>query len=129
MKHVRMGRMQVRIMKVLWEKQSASAREITDALGLEQAVAHSTVQTLLRKLEAKGAVRHEKIDRTFVFHPTVDRRSVARGATRELLERVFGGSAAGLVAHLLKEEKIPRKELQEIRNLIDDYDARQKGRP
>ena len=129
MKQVRMGRMQVRIMKVLWEKGSASAREITDALSREGVVAHSTVQTLLRKLEAKGAVRHEKVERTFVFSAAVDSRSVARGATRELLERVFGGSAAGLVAHLLKEEKIPRKELQEIRNLIDDYDARQKGRP
>jgi len=129
MKQVRMGRMQVRIMRVLWERGSASARKITESLGREKPVAHSTVQTLLRKLEAKGAVRHEKVERTFVFHPTVDSRSVARGATRELMERVFGGSAAGLVAHLLKEEKIPRKELEEIRKLINDYEARQKGRP
>src|SRR5689334_24415411 len=105
MKQMRMGRVQVRIMKVLWERGSASAREITGRLGEEGAVAHSTVQTLLRKLEAKGAVRHEKVERTFVFHPCVDSRSVARGATRELIERIFGGSATGLVAHLLKEEK------------------------
>ena len=129
MKQVRMGRMQVRIMKVLWERGAASAREITETLSREKTVAHSTVQTLLRKLEGKGAVRHEKVDRTFVFHPTVDSRSVARGATRELIERIFGGSAAGLVAHLLKEEKIPRKELEEIRKLIEEYETRQKGRP
>jgi BlaI family penicillinase repressor len=120
--------MQLRIMKVLWERRSANAREITEALSKERMVAHSTVQTLLRKLEAKGAVQHKTMDRTFVFHPTIDHRSVTRGATRELIERVFGGSAAGLVAHLLKEERIGRKELEQIRKLIDEHETRDKGK-
>src|SRR4051812_10483882 len=124
MKQVRMGRMQLRIMKVLWERGFASAREITEALSRERAVAHSTVQTLLRKLEAKGAVRHEVAERTFLFHPAVDSRRVTRAATRDLIERVFGGSAAGLVTHLLKEERIPPEELEAIRNLIDGHEPR-----
>jgi BlaI family penicillinase repressor len=128
MKQVRLGRMQLRIMRVLWERGSASAREITEALCREANVAHSTVQTLLRKLEAKGAVRHETADRTFVFHPSIDNKSVTRGATRDLIERVFGGSAAGLVAHLLKEERIGRKELDHIRKLIDEHESRNKGK-
>jgi BlaI family penicillinase repressor len=129
MKQVRLGRMQLRIMKFLWERGSANARQITEALSIEKPVAHSTVQTLLRKLEAKGAVRHEQADRTFVFHPTIDSQSVTRNATRELIERVFGGSAAGLVAHLLKEERIPRKELDAIRQLIDQHTSAKKGKP
>jgi BlaI family penicillinase repressor len=128
MTQVRLGRMQLRIMKVLWEKGSANAREITDALCRDEAVAHSTVQTLLRKLENKGAVRHETSDRTFVFHPMIDNRSVTRGATRDLIERVFGGSAAGLVAHLLKEERIGRKEMDQIRKLIEEHESRNKGK-
>ena len=129
MKQMRMGRMQFRIMQVLWERGSASARQITDALSRERAVAHSTVQTLLRKLEAKGAVRHEVADRTFQFHPAVDSQSVTRAATHDLIERVFGGSAAGLVTHLLKDDRIPPKELEAIRNLIDEHKPAKKGKP
>lgn len=116
----RMGRVQLKIMQVLWEKGRANAREITEALNLDQPTAHSTVQTLLRKLEDKGAIAHESVDRTFVFYPLVEEEGVAQTATRELVERVFGGSAAGLVAYLLKKERISRKELDDIRKLIED---------
>ena len=121
MPSTRLGRVQLRIMQVLWDRRKASAREITDTLNRSgPAVAHSTVQTLLRKMEEKGAVSHRTEDRTFIYHPLVDAPSVTRSATRDLIERVFGGSAAGLVAYLLKEERIPRSELQEIRRLIED---------
>src|SRR5262245_26007630 len=107
----RMGRVQLKIMQVLWERGRANAREITDALNLDQPTAHSTVQTLLRKLEEKGSIGHDVEDRTFVFYPLVHEERVAQTATRELLERVFGGSAAGLVSFLLQKERISRKEL------------------
>jgi len=129
MKQVRLGRMQLRIMRVLWELGPSNARRITEALSLAQPVAHSTVQTLLHKLEAKGVVRHEVADRTFIFHPTIDSRSATCSATRELIERVFGGSAAGLMAHLLKEERIAPNELSAIRELIDKQATEKKGRP
>ena len=118
----RLGRVQLRIVQVLWEKRRANAREITDALnrGAHGPIAHSTVQTLLRKLETKGAVAHDVEDRTFVFHPLVEEDCVKRGATRELLDRVFEGSAAGLVAYLLENERVSGKELAQIRELIDE---------
>jgi BlaI family penicillinase repressor len=120
MASTRLGRVQLRIVQVLWDRGKASAREITDALNhAGPAIAHSTVQTLLRKMEEKGAVGHRAEDRTFIYYPLVDAGSVTRSATRELIERVFGGSAAGLVAYLLKEERIGRSELREIRRLID----------
>ena len=120
MPSTRLGRVQLRIMHVLWDRKKASAREITDTLNQSgPPIAHSTVQTLLRKMEEKGAVGHRTEDRTFIYHPLVDAPSVTRSATRDLIERVFGGSAAGLVAYLLKEERIPRSELQELRRLID----------
>jgi BlaI family penicillinase repressor len=128
MKQMRLGRMQLQIMKVLWERGSASAREITEALSREKTVAHSTVQTLLRKLEDKGAVRHEVSERTFVFLAAVDSGSVTRNVTRDLIERVFGGSAAGLVAHLLKEERISAKELKAIRTIIDARSRAKEGK-
>ena len=115
----RLGRVQLMIMQVLWEKGRANARQITDALNLSEPIAHSTVQTLLRKLEAKGAVDHQAEGRAFVFYPLVQEDPVKRGATRELIEQVFAGSPSGLVAYLLENERVPDGELERIRELID----------
>ncbi|HVC98788.1 MAG TPA: BlaI/MecI/CopY family transcriptional regulator [Pirellulales bacterium] len=119
-----LGRVQLDIMRVLWRRGRANAREITEALNHDAAaagrpaIAHSTVQTLLRKLEAKQAVAHDVEDRTFVFFPLIAEEGVKHRATRELVERVFGGSVGGLVAYLLKEERISRREMAEIERLI-----------
>ena len=115
----KLGRLQFRIMQVLWDRGRASAREITEALNLAEPVAHSTVQTLLRQLEAKGATRHVAEGRTFVFLPAVEQDGTKGSAARDLLERVFGGSIHSLVAHLLKDEPVSRAELDRLRLLID----------
>jgi BlaI family penicillinase repressor len=114
-----LGRVQLLIMQTLWRLGRATAREITDALNEEESIAHSTVQTLLRTLEEKGSIKHEVDGRTFVFVPLVQEDKYKRNATRDLLERVFGGDVRSLVAHLLQNEKVSRKELDEIRQLIE----------
>ncbi len=124
MSEMQLGRMQFRIMQVLWDRGRASAREITDALNVSEAVAHSTVQTLLRQLEAKGAVGHDAVDRTFVFFPRLKEDKVKHTAAREMLDRVFGGNVGSLVAHLLKSERLSRSELDELHRLINE---RRKG--
>ncbi len=121
MGETQLGRMQFRIMQVLWDRGRASAREITDSLNESEAVAHSTVQTLLRQLEAKGAVGHDAEDRTFVFFPRLKEDKVKRTAAREMLDRIFGGNVGNLVAHLLKGERLSRDELDELHRLIDQH--------
>jgi BlaI family penicillinase repressor len=118
------GRLQLRIMQVLWDSGRAGAREITEELSREGPIAHSTVQTLLRKLEAKGAVTHDVEERVFLYRPLVARDKVTKTATRDLIDRVFGGSASGLIAYLLRSERVPRAELEEIRKLIDEKRTR-----
>lgn len=118
----RMGRVQLRIMQVLWDRGPSTAREITDAMNQVSPIAHSSVQTLLRTLEDKDAIDHRVEDRSFVFYPLIEADKVTRGATRDLIERVFGGSPAGLVAYLLEHERIPKAELKRLRKLIDKKD-------
>jgi BlaI family penicillinase repressor len=115
-----MGKVQIQIMQVLWMRGRATAREITEELSRTKPIAHSTVQTLLRKLEAKGAVAHDVEDRTFVFRPLYQQSEVTQTATRDLLSRVFNGSVYGLVAHLLKHEPISEEELRRLRQLLDE---------
>ncbi len=115
----RLGKVQLQIMQVLWEHGEATAREITDALSQATPIAHSTTQTLLRKMETKGAITHEVRDRVFVFRPLSRQSEVSETAARDLLTRVFGGSVYGLVSHLLKHETISGDELARLRALID----------
>lgn len=121
---VRLGKVQLEIMRVLWERGRATAREITDALSSRSPIAHSTVQTLLRKLEAKGAITHDVEDRTFVFRPVAQQTEVRETAARDLLTRVFDGSVYGLMAHLLQHEPISRDELQRLRELVEKESER-----
>ncbi|HLK57143.1 MAG TPA: BlaI/MecI/CopY family transcriptional regulator [Chthonomonadaceae bacterium] len=114
----RLGKVQLQIMQVLWRRGSATAREITDELNRTLPIAHSTVQTLLRKLEAKGAVTHALEERTFVFRPLYEQTEVTESAIEELMTRLFNGSVYGLVAHLLKRERISPEELKRLRELI-----------
>lgn len=111
---------QLRLLRQLWKK-PLSARELTAVLNSEpehSPMAHSTVQTLLRQLEAKGVVDHFQVGRTFIFRPLVEEgRSLAQ-ATRHLLNRLFNGSVRGLVAHLLENEPVSPAELREIEQLI-----------
>jgi BlaI family penicillinase repressor len=128
----RLGKVQLEIMQVLWERGEATAREITDTLCLSTPIAHSTVQTLLRKLEVKGAVSHENRERVFIFRPISQQSEVSQSAARDLLTRVFGGSVYGLVSHLLKHETISEEEMQRLRRLIDteiDADAASEDAP
>jgi BlaI family penicillinase repressor len=114
-----LGRVQLLIMQSLWKLGRATAREVTDDLNEIEPIAHSTVQTLLRTLEEKRAITHEVEGRTFVFVPLVEEDKYKQTATRDLLNRVFGSDVRSLVAHLLQNEHVSRKELDEIRRLID----------
>jgi len=106
-------------MQILWDEGEATARRITDALSRVSPIAHSTVQTLLRKLEVKGAVEHEQRDRTFVFRPLVAESEVTRTAAQDLLSRVFQGSISGLVAHLLDSDEVTADEMKRLRALVE----------
>jgi BlaI family transcriptional regulator, penicillinase repressor len=111
------GRVQMRILQVLWKKNRASAREITDALNEYEPIAHSTVQTLIRTLEQKNAVAHVVTDnRTFIYHPLVKNESVVRNALGEFVNRIFNGSIDGLVSYLVRDEKIPPEEMKQVAN-------------
>ena len=115
---MRIGSVQLRIMRVLWDEGEATARRISELMSIDSPIAHSTVQTLLRQLEAKGAVMHERRERTFVFRPVVVEADVSRSAAQDLLDRVFRGSVSGLVAHLLDHEEVSDEEMRLLRRVV-----------
>ena len=115
----KLGAVQTRIMQVLWDGKKATAREITDELNRvypNDPIAHSTVQTLLRGLMDKGAISHHTEGRTFVFQPVVAEDKVRKSATRDLVKRVFDGSAGIWCLIFLRTKRFPRLSWIRLRN-------------
>jgi BlaI family penicillinase repressor len=106
-------------MMVLWEKGRATAREITEALNQHEPIAHSTVQTLLRQLEKKGAITHDVEDRTFIFRPLKNREKIRGNAAHEVMDSLFHDSPGELIWHLLEHEEITPEERAEIRATLE----------
>ncbi|MFC1552550.1 BlaI/MecI/CopY family transcriptional regulator, partial [Candidatus Latescibacterota bacterium] len=95
---------------------------ITDALNEFEPIAHSTVQTLLRTLEKKGAIDHEIDDRTFIFYPLVKNEKVVEEELGTFIEKLFAGSTGSMVSYLVKNQYISSDELKKISELFDEKD-------
>ena len=108
------------IMKVLWERQSATVHEVVGAL--PRAVAYTTALTLLRILEQKGYVRHESHPaggRAHLYRPVASASKTRLLHVRDLVDRLFGGRSEQLVVGLLDDDALTRGELERLRSVID----------
>lgn len=123
---MKLTRFELEVLEVLWERSPASIREIHEGLPEARRPAYTTVQTIIRRLEAKGAVRQTKqIGNAHIFEPLVTRNAAHRRLVRDLLD-VFGGSPRPLMAHLIEEGKVTLEDLKEIENLLISATARGK---
>lgn len=122
---MRLTRFELEIMDVLWKLREASVREVCDALAEKKRPAYTTVQTIIQRLEQKGAVRRtRKIGNALMFEPVVTRRSAYRRVVDELLG-LFGGSAQPVVAHLVETGKLT---LEDLKALEETAKKRKGGR-
>lgn len=125
-KTVKLTRFELEVMQALWELGSGSVREIQEQLPEKKRPAYTTVQTIVRRLEEKGAVRQlKKIGNAFIFEPVVTRKAAHHRLINELLE-LFGGSARPLMAHLAEAGKLSLADLREMEAvLIEQENAEQ----
>lgn len=107
-------------MAVLWQLQAATVGDVVSALKKRRPVTYSTVQTILRIMETKGYVEHEKVARAFVYRPLVDERQARRRALNHLVKRLFNGSPSLLVLNVLDDEDMDPAELKRLKKLIED---------
>ena len=110
---------ELELMEVLWEKGEATVSEIVEALP-EERLAYSSVLTMMRILEHKGYVSHEKEGRAFVYRPVVDRRQAQKSVLGYLLRRFFNDSPELLVVNLLEDEKISPTEVKRLKEMIEN---------
>ena len=107
------------VMAVLWRSRRASVGDVVAVLNRSRAVTYSTVQTILRILETKGYVTHDKVARAFVYEPVIDESQARRRALRHLVTRLFEGSPSLLVLNVLEDEELDPAEREHLRKLIE----------
>jgi predicted transcriptional regulator len=113
----RLGDLQLKIMKVLWEQREVTVA-VHQALEPATSLAYTTIATMLRKMEARGLVSHRLEGRNFVYRAAVAEKAVTGHMASDLLERVFAGSLADMVSHLLTTREISRAELVKLQRII-----------
>ena len=114
---IRLGDLQLRIMRVLWDSGATTVSEVQQRLG-RQRLAYTTVATMLRKMEERGLVDHLEEGRKFLYRPVVSLDAVTRSMTGDLVDRLFDGSLAEAVSHLLESREISHEELDRLEQLI-----------
>ena len=120
----KLSALELRIMNELWSRGACSIREIHEAVSKKERLAYTTVQTMMYRLEAKGAVRRtKKIGNAHVFEATTSRASVQSRAVNELLG-LFGGRAQPLMAHLVETGKITREDIDDAARLLKAHKDR-----
>ena len=116
MHKTRFSKAETRILEQFWKLGTCSVREILDSLPEEERVAYTTVQTLVYRLEEKGALRKvKKIGNAQLFEPAIDQSEYRSGLVRDLLD-LFGGSPSLLVSNLLETGTITLKDLKALQN-------------
>jgi BlaI family penicillinase repressor len=119
-KPVKLTRFELDVMSALWDLGTASVREIQEQLPSQKRPAYTTVQTIVYRLEEKGAVRRlKKIGNAHVFEPVVTRKAAHHRLINELLD-LFGGSARPLMAHLVEIGKLTLDDIKELEGDIAD---------
>jgi len=108
------------VMEVLWADSPLTAAEVADRIPSERGWSERTVKTMLGRLLTKGALVHEEDGRRYLYRPAVERADYAMRETRKLVDRLFGGRAAPLVAQLAANEGLTQQDIAELEALLKD---------
>lgn len=122
----RLGKLQLAIMRVLWEQEEGTVTDVHEALLPTHGLAHTTIATMLKKMEDKGVVEHRPQGRRFVYYPIVSEADVTRTMVAELAEHLFDGNAAALASHLIEEHQVDAEELDALRAAINRAKRRER---
>src|SRR6186713_125256 len=116
----RLGELQLKIMKYLWERSEGTAVTIHNEVGKAEQLAFTEIATMLGKMEEKGLVEHRTEGRTFIYRPIVSEQEVSKSMTHDLLDRLFEGSVASLLSHLLSTREVSAGEVKELEQLLKE---------
>jgi BlaI family penicillinase repressor len=118
--HPTLTAQELAIMKVIWRTETATVRDVYEALRDTRPVAYTTVMTMMNILETKGYLKKEKQDRAYHYRPARPEQTVIASMVREFVGRVFDGAPKPLLLHLAKDGQLDEDERRELLRLINE---------
>jgi BlaI family transcriptional regulator, penicillinase repressor len=115
---------ELEILRVLWARGPSTVREVHDALTEKKAMGYTTVLKLLQIMTTKGTVRRNETQRAHVYESCLPAEQTKRQIAGDMLQRVFEGSASQLMMHALAGSKSSAEEIEELRQLLDQYERK-----
>ena len=109
---------ELEIMKIVWERERSTVRDVYEALLERRKIAYTTVLTMMNILEQKKYLRKSSEDRAYIYRPSKPKKQVIQGMVREFVDRVFNGSAEPLLVHLIEDRKLTNEDLDELARMI-----------
>jgi BlaI family transcriptional regulator, penicillinase repressor len=120
---MRLSKAEMRLLEQYWKLGTCTVRQVLESLPQDERVAYTTVQTLVYRLEQKGALRRvKKIGKAQLFEPVIDRGAFRSGLVRELLE-LFGGSSQLLVSNMLESGSLTLRDLKVLQEAAHKHRA------
>jgi predicted transcriptional regulator len=110
--------LQISILRILWEKPNSTTMEVLDSLRPHRELAHTTVSTLLTRLEKRGVIASRREGRIHHYRALISENQVQKSMVTELLSSLFSGNAKALVKHLVSEDEINADDLKQIQKLL-----------
>ena len=110
---------ETQILRIVWELARATVQQVVDNLPAGRKITYATVQTLLRRLEAKGYIKHNNDGRAHVFGPAVKKEAVIKRTVTDFLDRLFGGDPAPLMHFLAEHDRIDAKDIRRLKKLVN----------
>jgi BlaI family penicillinase repressor len=114
---------ELEIMKIVWAREVATVRDVYEALLERRKIAYTTVMTMMKILEQKKYLLKTQEDRAYIYRPAKPKNQVIKGMVREFVNRVFNGSAEPLLVHLIEDQRLSEKDLEEITHMIRRKEA------
>jgi len=111
---------ELEIMKIVWDRGTASVRDVYENLLKHRKVAYTTVMTMMNILETKGFLDKSAGDRAYLYTPTRPRQQVIGGMIRDFVQRVLNGSAEPLLLQLVEEDRLSKRDLKQIAKLLKE---------
>ncbi|MDE6973674.1 MAG: BlaI/MecI/CopY family transcriptional regulator [Lachnospiraceae bacterium] len=107
------------VMKIVWKYAPISTNEITEKLLRTTAWSPKTIQTLIKRLVAKGALTYEKQSRMFVYTPLINENEYVRQESSSFLKRFYDGNITTMLSAYITDEKLSKEEIEQLRSILE----------
>lgn len=119
-KYIKPTESELEILRILWERNTASVREVHEELSKTKEAGYTTTLKLMQIMHEKGLVGRDDSIKTHIYHPVVSREKTQKHLIGKMITNLFGGSSTELVLHALGNHKTSPEELEEIQQLLNN---------